>query len=326
MATISAGFKGGGGKIGTSFTNIVSGKPNAPIKRPIVERPSMGDFGAPVQAPTIQGPNRKDFGTVDPAGIKKAAFDANRALKGFNDPRSTKAFQDLMGLASERTAAGVANRRKDAALATQRSGSKVGYEDEARQAERDRMSALATAGFEGAASIREQQAGVYQAAEGAFAQLQTSYNAAKQAGDTAFANALTETNFKNAEAQLQAAGLNMEQKLAYGNALNEARKLQAQLDQQFNNSLIDNNKYIEGQQQIAAQLLAQQQALEQHKKEFEFESKFKEQQLAEQQRQFDLGLKANPNTALRTFGDPRYGGGTGRKKNPTPSTSFTGLL
>lgn len=332
--TVSGGSKGTPGsskvggttKVGTSFTNIVSGKPNAPIKKPTVTLPSKGDFGPSVGAPTIAGPDRDAFGRVDKNGIKEAASAAHNALAGFNDPRSTKAFQNLMGLANEQTARQEGERRRGAAEAVQRSGSKVGYEDEARQADRDRMLGLAEAGFEGAASIREQEAGVYATAEGAFTQLQTSYNQAKSNGDIAFANALTETHFKNAEAQLQAAGLNMEQSIAYGNALNESRGLQAQLDQAFNNSLIDNNRYIEGQKQIAAQLLAQQQALEQHKKEFEFESKFKEKQFAEQQREFDLGLKADPRTALRTFADPRYGGSKGKKKNLTPSTSFTGLL
>lgn len=325
MPVFSGSATGGSGKVGSSFKSIY-GKPNAPIKRPVVAGPNKGDFGTEVQAPTISGPNRKDFGTVDRAGLDAAAIASANALKGFNNPRGTAAFKDLMGLADVQTSRQAGERQRGAREASQRSGSRVGYEDEAREAERDKMKALAETGFEGAANIRESQLGLYNASEGAFTQLQTSYNQAKQAGDTAFANALTETNFKNAESQLQAAGLNMEQKLAYGNALNEARKLQAQLDQAFNGSLIDNNKYIEGQQQIAAQLLAQQQALEQHKKEFDFESRFKEKQFSEQQREFDLGLKANPNTSLRTFADPRYGGSKGKARNPTPSSSFTGLV
>lgn len=312
--------------IGSSFKTLTSGAPKADIKRPIVERPNPGDFGSPVGAPTIGAPNRKDFGTPSGFGIKQAAQEASDALKGFNDPRSTKAFQNLMGLASEVTARQVDERRRGAADASQRSGFSVGREGEAREAERDRMRGLAEAGFAGAASIREEQAGVYATAKSVFAQLQTSYNEAKSAGDIAYAQALTQTHFKNAENTLAAAGLNMQQKLAYGGALNEAKMLQAQLDQQYNNSLIDNNRYIEAQQQIAAQLLAQEMALKQRAKEFEFESGFKEKSLAEEQRQFDLNLKRDPNTALRTFADPRYGGPSGRKQNPTPTSTFSGLF
>lgn len=312
--------------IGSSFKSLFSGAPNAKITRSIVERPGEGEFGTPISAPTVQAVDRKQFGNPSQTGIREAAGEARDALRGINDPRSTQMFQSLMGLAAEKTSRQVDSRRRESADAAQRSGFSVGREGEAREAERDRMLALAETGFAGAAQTSETYKDVYATAKNAFTQLQTQYSQAKQAGDTAFATALTETRMQNAQNVLNTAGLNMQQKLAYADSLNQARQLQAKLDQDFNNSLIDNNRYIEAQQQIAAQLLAQEMALKQRAKEFDFESRFKEKGLAEEQRQFDLGLKANPGTAQRTFGDPRYGGSQGRKANPTPTSSFSGLV
>jgi len=314
----------GGTGIGSTFKSMFSGKPNAPIKQAKVGLPDRGSFGSPTGTPTITDPNRKSYGAPSSAGLRETAQAGRKALAGFNDPRSTEAFQNIMGLAQEQTGQQESERGRHAADTAQRGGF-GGLEDEERAAKQDRMSALATAGFAGAESVRAQESEQYGRAIGAFTQLQTSYNQAKQEGDTAFAKDLTATHMANAENTLKSAGLNMEQQLAYGSALNEAKMLQAQLDQQFNNSLIDNNRYIEGQQQIAAQLMAQQMALKEKQREFDVESAFKDKSFAEQQRQFDLGLKANPNTALRTFDDPRYGGPTGRKQKPLKGSVFTGM-
>lgn len=321
--SINTGIRGG---LGTSFKSLFSGAPNAPIQRATVGLPNRGDFGSPISAPTITPVDRAAFGEPSKAGLNVTAGAAARAQAGFRDPMKTQAFKNIMGLAGEQTGRQEAERSRHASDAAQRRGYAGGFEDEGREAEMDRMSALATSGFAGAEAVRQQEGEMYGKAIGAFTQLQTAYNQAKGAGDIAYAQALTEAHFKNAENVLKTAGLNMEQQLAYAGSLNEAKMLQAKLDQDFNNSLIDNNRYIQAQQQIAAQLLAQQMALEQRNKEFEFESKFKEKQFDEGQRQFDLNLKANPNTALRTFSDPRYAAGAaGRKQTTNRGSVFSGL-
>lgn len=320
--SFGSGIKSG---IGSTFKSFFSGAPNAPIKQAKVDLPKRPDYGSPISAPTISNPNRHDYGMPDATGLNQTRAEALAAAKGFHDPRSTTAFKNIMGLAQEQTGQAVSERRRNASDAAQRRGYAGGFEDTARTAEMDQMNALASAGFAGAEAVRQQEGEQYGKAIGAFTALQNSYNEAKSAGDIAYANALTATHFQNAENQLKTAGLNMEQQTAYAGALNEAKMLQAKLDQDFNNSLIDNNRYIQAQQQIAAQLLAQQMALEQRKHEFEVESAFKEKTFAEQQREFDLNLKANPNTALRTFSDPRYGGPSGRREIPQKGSVFTGL-
>lgn len=312
-------FGGSGfGSAGGMFKTLFSGKPNAPIKPVKVGLPSRGDFGSPTAAPTVADPNRGAYGTPSAAGLAAAAGDARRANFNFNNPRQSSAFQQLMGLAQEQTgqqASEVARESRDAA---QRRGYAGGSEDQARATQQDRMNALATAGFAGAESVRKAESDHYASAMGAFTQLQTSYNEAKQQGDIAFASDLTKTHIENAENMLKTAGLNMQQQLAYAGALNDAKQLQAKLDSDYNSQLIDNNKYISGQQQIAAQLLAQQMALAEKQREFNADNTFRNQQLEEDKRKFDLSLKANPGTALRTFDDPRYGG-------PKAGHTFTGL-
>jgi len=320
-----AGILGGIGGAGTVFRSIVSGKPGAAIKPPKVGLPSRGDFGAPVASPTVGDPNRANYGTPDRAGLQETSLNAREAEASFNNPRGTGAFRNLMGLAQEQTGQQASEVAREARDASQRRGYAGGFEDTARQTQQDRMSALASAGFQGADAIQQREGEQYGRAIGAFTQLQTSYNEAKQQGDTAFASDLTKTHIENAENVLKTAGLNMQQQLAYAGALNDAKQLQAKLDQDFNNSLIDNNRYIQGQQQIAAQLLAQQMALEEKKREFNIDTGEQEKTRSEQEREFDLGLKANPGTALRTFSDPRYGGDTGRQPTTNRGAVFTGL-
>jgi len=226
--------------------------------------------------------------------------------------RLIRAFKSLMSLANERTGAQESEIGRHAADAAQRRGYAGGFEDSAASAQADRMSALATAGFEGAAQVRQEESDHYGKAIGAFAQLQDSYNQAKSAGDIAYARDLTQTHISQAEANLHALDLNSQQGLAYAGAVNDAKRLQAQLDADFNKDLIDNNRYIQGQQQIAAQLMlqresiaaqerAQDKTLAARKREFDIDQGFKEKQFGEQKREFDVGLKANPNTAYRAL-------------------------
>lgn len=311
--------------IGSTFKTLFSGAPNAPIKQAKVVLPSRSDYGAPTAAPTIADPSRSSYGTPDATGLKDTRGTAMKAQFGFNNPRGTGAFKSLMGLAEAQTSQQVSEQGRHASDAAQRRGYSGGFEDSARQSQQDRMSGLASAGFAGADQVRQSEGEEYGRAIGAFTQLQSSYNEAKSAGDISFAKDLTATHLANAENTLKTAGLNMDQQQAFASGLNEAKMLQAKLDQDYNNSLIDNNRFIEGQQQISAQLLAQQMALQEKQREFDSDSAFKNKQFDESQRQFDLSLKANPNTALRTFSDQRYGGATGRGNTNNKSAVFTGL-
>lgn len=324
LKSFGGGVSGlGGGQVGGIFKQFSqsSGAPNAPIKPVKVDLPNRGDFGGPAATPTITPPSRSDFGTPDRAGIDEAAKAGRDALKGFNDPTSTGAFQRLMGLAGEQTAAQAGEQSRHAADAAQRRGYGGGFESTARSAAADRMSALATAGFAGAQSIQQAEGEQYGRAIGAFTELQKSYNEALSTGDVAFAHDLTTTRIQQAQAQLSTLDLNQRQQLAYADALNQAKQLQATLNEQFNKDLIDNNRFIQGQAQVAAQLAAQMATLQEHKREFDISD-------AERKREFDLGLKANPGTALRTFEDPRFGGGKNVRSGAPglPGNTFKSMM
>lgn len=310
---------GGATGIGTNFGHLISGKPNAPIKKAVVGMPNRGDFGGPVTAPTIEGPNRASYGRPDIAGIHEAGRAVSVAQAGFQNPTGTSAFHNLMSLANERTGAQESEIGRHAADASQRRGYSGGFEDSAASAQADRMSALASTGFQGAAQIRQEEGDMYGKAIGAFTQLQDSYQQAKTAGDVSYASDLTKTHIAQAEAGLHALDLNSQQGLAYADAVNQAKRQQAQLDSDFNKDLIDNNRYIDAQHQLAAQLMMQREALQAQataqdktlaarKREFDTESAFKEKQFGEQKREFDTGLKANPNTALRAVPGKSFSG------------------
>lgn len=292
---------GGTSFLGGTFGSLFGKAPNAKITPPKVGLPTRADFGPNAQAPTIADPNRANYGEPSRAGIDDAAMVGRMSEAGFLNPRGTGAFKNLMGLANEQTGLQESERARQSADAAQRRGYAGGGEDDARQAASDKMQALASAGFQAADTIQQREGDQYGRAIGAFTQLQSSYNDAKSRGDIAFANDLTQAHIANAENVLKTAGLNMDQQKAYAETLSQAKQLQATLDEQYNNSLIDNNKYIAGQQQIAAQLLAQQMALNEKKREFDIGTSEQDKARAEQQREFDLQLKANPGTALRTF-------------------------
>lgn len=313
------GVGGIGAGVGTNFKSLVSGKPNAPIKKATVGMPNRGDFGGPVTAPTIEGPKRESYGQPDASGLARAAFDAHHAQRGFQNPTGTGAFKNLMSLANERTGAQESEIARGASDASQRRGYAGGFEDSAASAQADRMSALASTGFEGAAQIRQEEGDMYGKAIGAFTQLQDSYQQAKSAGDVSYASDLTKTHIAQAEAGLHALDLNSQQGLQYADAVNQAKRLQAQLDSDFNKDLIDNNRYIDAQHQLAAQLMMQREALQAQaaaqdktlaarKREFDTESAFKQKQFGEQKREFDTGLKANPNTAYRAVPGKSFSG------------------
>ena len=292
----STGSVGGTTQVGTNFNKLVSGKPNAPIKPPVVSMPNRGDYGAPGVAPTVGDPNRKNYGEPSTAGIPQAAKAAHDALGMVKNPTGSEYFRNLMGQADATLAQAESSANFEAKDAAQKSG--FGNADSARMAQQDKMSALAMSEFAGGKAAAELGTDLYGKAESAFVGLQTSFNQAKQAGDTAYAQDLTQTHLANAQNFLQNAGLNMNQQVSFAHDLNEAKGLQAKLDQDFNNSLIDNNRYIEQSQQIAAQLAMQQAALKQHAYEFDVGQKTHKEDQAFAAREHDKDLLANTNTAI----------------------------
>lgn len=323
--TIGAGGSGSGSGTFRALSGG-SGAPNASIRRATVAAPNRGDFGSPGATPAIGLPNRGDYGTVDRTGLDETAGAARGALEGFNDPTGTGSFKRLMGLAGEQTAAAAGEQSRHAADAAQRRGYGGGFEDTAREASADRMSALATAGFQGAQQVQQEEGAQYGRAIGAFTALQDSYNQAMTTQNVSFARDLTTTRIQQASNAISTMDLNQRQQLAYADAVNTAKQLQASLDEQFNKDLIDNNRYIQGNQQIAAQLQASQAALQQRSHEFDVSTRQGDEALAERQREFDLGLKANQSTALRALNDPQLTGRGGPRGGPAQAGhTFTGL-
>lgn len=305
------GLLGGLGSLGSTFKTLSFGgrAPNAPIKPVTVAPPARGDFGQPGAAPSLAQPSRGDYGEPSRAGLDETAFAGRAALGGFLNPTGTTAFKNLMNLAQEQTGAQAQEVQRHAADAASRRGYAGGFEDTARQTAQDRMTALALAGGTNAASVQQAEGEMYGKAIGAFTELQKSYNEAKATGDVAYAHDLTTTRIQDAQNRLSTMDLNQRQQLAYADAVNQAKQLQASLNEQFNKDMIDNNRFIQGQQQIATQLAASLAALQEKAREFDVTTKQSQAEMEERKREFDLGLKANPMTALRTFGDNRFGSG-----------------
>lgn len=309
----TTGGYGGIGTAGSIFTQL-NKAPNAQITPAKVALPSSGDFGDPATAPTINDPNKGDYG-LDPtdkaaaqAGITTAAGVANKAQFGFNNPTKTGAFANLMNLANEQTGAAQQAAQMQAKDAAQKRGYAGGFEDTSRSSSIDRMNALATAGFQGADQIQQEEGAQYGRAIGAFTALQDSYNQAEAAGNTAFAHDLTTTHIQNASNQLAALDLNAQEKEHYGDALNQAKQLQANLNEQFNKDKIDNSRFIQGNAQIAAQLQATMATLGEKAREFNISSTQQSQELGEKTREFNAGQAADPRTALRAVPGGTFGG------------------
>lgn len=273
------GTSAGVGAWGGTFKSLLSGAPHANITKVKVATPERGEFGTPNAPPVMGMPQKGDYGLDANDALHarqemgRARGEATTAQKGFLNPTGTSAFKNLMGLANERTAAQEGEVARGAKDASSRRGYSAGFEDSARGAQADRMAALATTGFEGAEMVRKTEGEHYGQAMDAFSKLNASYTDAQATGNTAYARDLTQTRIADAQNRLSTMDLNQRQQLAYGDSLNQARQLQAQLDEQFNKDLIDNNRYIQGQQQIAAQLAAQMAALGERAREFDVGAK-----------------------------------------------------
>lgn len=258
------------GTSGSSLSTILmQGRaPGAKITRPKVAGPSRGDYGTPGPRPTIALPNRSDFGTPNDEGIGGAASAASRARRGFNNPTGTAAFGNLMNLAQEQTASAEAEIGREAKDAASRAGYSGGFGSRARAAGSDRLHALAEAGFAGAAKIREEELGMYNTAQGSLTDLITSRNAQMGESNRAFGGALASAHEAQGGLDLGFSKLVQERDLSYAEAKGEAQRLQAQLDQAFNGSLIDNARYEQMSTSLAAQLESEKMRLAEGKRQF----------------------------------------------------------
>lgn len=238
------------------------------ITRPVVSMPSRGDFGGGVAAPTVAGPNRGDYGSPNMDAVKQLGADSRRFGAEYRNPTKTGAFQNLMRLANEQTAAQEDEVARGARDAASRAGYAGGFSARNAQVRRDRMRALSTAGFEGAAKIREEALSGYTAASGAFAKAMGDFNQAQTASNLAFANDAHDTRVKNAQLGLDAAQINQRAQEAWATAKSQHQQLQAQLDSAFNNQLIDAGRYEQMSRSLQAQLVMEQLRLQEQARQF----------------------------------------------------------
>lgn len=267
--------------VSRSGSSILSGilfggkAPGAPISRPTVAMPNKGNYGNPGPRPMIGLPDRKDYGKPSSAGIGDAAKTAKTAAKNFNDPTNSAAFKNLMALSQEQTGTALFEIMREKRDAANRAGFTGGAPDRAGAS--DRMRALAEAGFAGAAAVRKDELGLYDAAQSSFTDLQTAYNAEMGKANQAYASDLTSTRQAQAGLDLGFSKLVQERDLSFADATAEAQRLQAQLDQAYNGSLIDNARYNQMSASLAAQLESERMRLAFEKDKFAASNKFANQ-------------------------------------------------
>lgn len=274
--------------VGNTFSKVFKngGPPNAKITPSKVKMPDKGNYGPDPTRPIVGGttpiamPDRKAFGTPDRTGIKQAANEANQAARDFNDPTNGAGFKAAMGLASEKGASAMGEVARNARNTASRAGYTGGFNAITKQADADRFKALSEAGFAGVAAEREQSADMYGKASSSLSSLMGAYNSAMTASNVAFGNAVSDRNKSqaqiDADAKKQQAVLDLgfsqlvqEKNLSFADATNAANQLQAQLDQAFNNSLIDNAKYDQMSASLQAQLAMEQARLKEQGRQFD---------------------------------------------------------
>lgn len=227
-----------------------------------------------IKRPVVERPAFGDYGAPNREGIGEQRGEALGFLGEYNNPTKSDAYGNILNVANERTAIAAAEEGRVSREAAQRRGyGGGGASATSRRAAQDRMVALALTAGEAATSIREQGGEMYKGASKNYTDLVGGYNA-------------------------QMADRNMQ----YAGALQEARRLQAELDSAFNNQLIDAAKYEQMSSSIEAQLEAQR------------------EKLAEEKRQFDLSLPLNWADA-----ETRRIGAVGSERYVAPAYSDTRL-
>lgn len=236
------------------------------VKAPPLARPTVNIGASPIASrSTVERPNIGEFGTPSREGVDATYGQVSDFYKGFKDPTHTAAFQNVMALAGERTAREAGEARRTSMEAASRRGYVGGADIEGRGAERERMLALAETGFSGAKEVMGQYADAYKAALPGYTELVGKYNQ-----------------------QLQ------DRNIAFASAQNQARQLQAQLDEAYNKDLISVGEYQQHSRDLQAQLDIEFQKnqleaakLNQMFKSVDFTAQQHAQELAERAREFD---------------------------------------
>lgn len=289
--TTDGNVAGGMGSLLGTDTRFLGRPTNAPIRRPVVGTPDRANYAPPTPPPQIQTPNRADFGPgPNRDDVNLARHDVNMFRGQYNDPTHSSAFTDLMGLSQEQTAQTAAEARRSGQDAASRAGYSGGFNAAGKQAARDRMSAVATAGFGAAKDIRDQALTGYNTAEQGLSSAISSYNGAQTAINTAFGNALSSAHEKQGDLNLGFADIVSKSNLSYADAAAQAQQLQAQLDEAFNSNLIDNAKYNQMNISLQAEWARAQAELKEKAREFNVTS-------AQQGHEFDVTSAQNARNA-----------------------------
>jgi hypothetical protein len=143
----------------------------------------------------------------------------------------------------------------------------------------------------------------------------SAYNSAMTASNVGFATTKADQAKAQATIDLGFSKMIQDKNLTFMDATNAAKMLQAQLDQAYNGSLIDNAKYAQMSQSLAAQLAFEQARLKEQGRQFDITH-------ADSQRSVDLALEeaaklrnergVDPTTGKR-YGqaNPKLGTGSG---------------
>lgn len=203
----------------------------------------------PIKKATVGAVDPGKFGMPSREGLDQLQGQTLGAYHEFRNPTESGAFKNLMSLTAERTSRLAQEEGRQANSNAQRRGYGGGAASlTAAQAVRERMGAMAESGFAGAHAIRDQAAGVYGSAVAAYGGALQTHNAAIAQRNQAIFEATT-----------------------------QAQQLQANLDQQFNDSLIDAAKYT----QMSSSLEAA------HKRAL-LDAELRREELEENARQFNV--------------------------------------
>lgn len=113
------------------------------------------------------------------AALAKQLANVNKARAAYNDPTHQQGFQNIMRLTNEQENAAVESNREAEAFAAQRRGYVGGYNPG--RAEKDRLEAIAQAGYENADAERKSALGLLGAETGQYGAQQAEYSDAMKA-------------------------------------------------------------------------------------------------------------------------------------------------
>lgn len=271
MAIVGSSKATVGSQTGSTFTNITNGgkPPGANITRPTVARPNMGDYGPNPTRATIAAPDRGAFGTPSREGMGETAADVKKFREEYNDPTSSAGYKAAMGIASEKGASVFGEVAREGRESASKAGYSGGFDSRAKAADQSRFQALSSAAFEGVKDVRDQALGGYKTSLDSLTSMIGNYNHDMTTSNVAFGGAMNDRNIAQAQSDNQFSKLVQDKNLSYADATAHANELQAQLDSAFNNQLIDNAKYNQMSQSLAAQLAMEQARLKENSRQFD---------------------------------------------------------